>query len=317
MGIKRVLSDALNSNSTDQKRVLIVTDCLSAILAIKYFPNRPHTQKIKKVHSDIISEILWMIYVLDGQGGKILFYKVKSHYGIFGNSAADAKAKASLSGTFGDESTAHMQLHAMSLTMTTPEGELLSRPVFRTIRQHTHKVVIEHLEQYNSQYMNQLEGTEPLSQLIDPARFGQMAYFNQKCRCDRLRLPTRRHVQSECQTCPACGEDLIIDLRHFLFDCECTKEVREGAREKLRNCGQGFHRKDDLMERLAEGSMGDAEDDRELIAMLMGRIDYRTRDPVPEEWQVMCVRPAFKAITVAYYGTWKRYKAQLYGGATS
>ena len=69
----------LLSAMKDRLSVLIVSDCLSAMYSIMYFPQRNLSKQVGRAFSTLVAEICVSIIRLREAGGEVFFYKIKSH----------------------------------------------------------------------------------------------------------------------------------------------------------------------------------------------------------------------------------------------
>jgi len=153
-------------------------------------------------------------------------------------------------------------------------------------------------------------------------QYGSLASFVCKVRGDRLRVPTRRWVNGELLYCPSCRGRRDVNLRHFLFECQCTAKCRTKAEEALRT-DDSFN-KQDFCERATITRMLREPHHQPITAQqaavaLMGGVDYGLQPdtngqthPVPKEVQQLHLT-VFQSIAENSYKAWRVYKAELYG----
>jgi len=125
------------------------------------------------------------------------------------------------------------EIEGSQVYYTTKDKEWITVPLYRHFTKSVTKVVIDHLAAANSGACTQHKDAPVLGSLMHTQRYGSMASFVCKVRGDRLRVPTRRWVNGELLYCPSCRGRRDVNLRHFLFECQCTAKCRTKAEEAL------------------------------------------------------------------------------------
>ena len=325
MAIHQALEEAVESRNRNFKKVLIVTDCLSALQSILHYPTRSLAKQVKRVHSELISEICFLIISLKGQGGQVYFYKVKSHEGIFGNEVANMLAELTTDPEW-NEPTQDMvpssfPLNALAVTYG-KKGRWFSRPPHKIITALVTEVVCQDLRQHNSGSAAQPADSEPLASLMDPTLFAALANFIYKVRCNRLRLPVRAHTPPFTQDCPICHHHCRLDRTHFLLECTCSTDARNTAIYLLEKYDDNaverekFKMTQGVLAALRTQTLVDNGPGIEEVARyLMGAISYQGTPrslPPDEDHQRSVIRPIFRAIAAAYHRAWAPLKGALY-----
>jgi ribonuclease HI len=308
------------------EKLLIVSDCQSAMHSIIFYPQRPFAQQVCRVYSQLVAEICFLVIKLRDQGGEVFFYKVRGHAQIFQNEAADFLAKAGIRPGYSGPSMSvpDFPLHGSQMIYTVAgTGDWLKHPPYAHFRQAMTKVVVKELSEYNSGWCRQHVTSPVLADLMDTARYGTLALFICKVRGDRLQLPFRRWVDTSDRQwdCPDCGGRCSADLSHFLWECEATRQCRADARAALvarPGDPPGFREylgRARLISWLTPNGQRPGTS-HEAAVLLMGGIEYimdpnDDDDKVPNEFQRRDLR-VFHDIALSFYRAWKVYRGKFY-----
>jgi len=227
---------------------LICSDCLSAILAIKYYPTKNTTRRLKKCFSWLLAQIMEKLQIVQKKGGKILLYKVPAHIGIFPNMQADALADIAC-----DQATAaHMHpttdipLTAVAATIQ-HHNKRLHRPAYKYIRQVVTGEVKKKLtsDAHTKGWIPMdYEDGYPAGRVHTPLSYKMfnrkltphcLSKFLEELSTERQKLPITAKTQTpEIHRCPLCGRDSRCDTVHYVFLCNKTRDARMSAAANIK-----------------------------------------------------------------------------------
>lgn len=232
------------NNAVPQETTLICTDSLSSIQAIKYFPTKHTSRRIKKCFSWLLAQIFEVLQQVQTAKGKILFYKVPSHVGIFPNLQADALAEIATNPDNPQKlrPTEDIPLTAVAATLQY-DGSRLHRPAYKFIRERVGKWIKGQLthETYNRRWIPPFykEGIHlpvsrehtPISKSIYDRKstLHSLSKFVEEATTERLKLPITSHTEIDelVDRCPLCRRNVRCDTVHYFFRCAKTRIQRQ------------------------------------------------------------------------------------------
>ena len=226
------------------KNTLICSDSLSAIQAIKVFPTKQTSRRLKKCFSWLLSLILDKIEDIQNppNKGRLMFYKVPSHRGIYPNMQADAMAARATNPQNIPTlcPTTDIPLIAVAATLT-HNNERLHRPAYKHIRSVVQQHIIQMLTspQHNNRWLPPVCDQQyniigrqhsPLSKKLYNSKFTHplISKFIEETTTERLKLPeTSKTHMEDVDRCPLCKRRGTVNNFHYIFLCNATAEARK------------------------------------------------------------------------------------------
>ena len=229
--------------------ILILTDCLSAVLSIVFFPQGHYSKMVNRAWYFLIAEVCAAIIRLRAKGGDVIWFKVKSHVGEFRNATADTLAKMAAlyyPGTQPREgeqqapdhimhnlSANDIRLTASQAVYTDADYNFIDRKLQSAATHALNDYLCDWLRLFtNQRWAQAVQNSQWLQILLNRKKDqGALAHFIELWRTDRVCLPSHRWVDSD-EPCPlGCkvggdGENCKCDLSHFVFDCPHNSEAR-------------------------------------------------------------------------------------------